>query len=128
MGMGYAANYADVIQEKEVEIICPNEYKAFLDILEKAKIDLDTFAKDVAYNADDHHIQEIVDGWFALEKAFEKATGLWLTINHHDQSNDGSRYDDVDGYFFEVGNVYQLTPAGEKLKDKIKRKFYVSFG
>lgn len=128
MGMGYAANYADVIPEKEVELICPQEYKSFLEILEKANMDLDTFSRDVAYNAKDHHVQQVVDGWFALEKAFERKTGLWLSINYHDSANDGSRYDDVDGYFFELGNVYQLKPEAEKIKGKIERKFYVSFG
>ena len=38
------------------------------------------------------------------------------------------RYDDVDGHYWWVENVYVLSPAAEKMGDKIKRKFFVTFG
>lgn len=90
--------------------------------------------------ADEQLIQDILASWRRLQAAFAKATevvvddegasvpGLELFIGHHSQSDDGDCYDEVDGVFFAVGGVYQLTPAGTQFQDRIERKFFVAFG
>ena len=135
MGMGYSANYADVISEKDVKEIVPKEYDAFIKALNDNGSSLSDFACNLIEDLPEDKQQPIDDAWFALEKAFELKTrvnsdhnsGLWLSVEYHD-SNDGSRYDDVDGVFFSVGNLYYLTEAGKNLQGKIERKFYVTYG
>ena len=90
--------------------------------------------------ADEQLIQDILASWRRLQAAFAKATevvlddegspvtGLELFIGHHSQSDDGDCYDEVDGVFFAVGGLYQLTPAGTKFADRIERRFFVAYG
>ena len=143
--MGHAANSGIVIEESEIAKIVPNELKAFNDLLEKHNVEKSAglgngFACEDMYNLEDELediddfesiVEEIKTTFNALCEAFEKATGLNLYANGHDADNDGSRYDEVNGFFWELGNVNQLTPEAKALKDKgieFGHKNWVTFG
>lgn len=57
-------------------------------------------------------------------------SSLELGIGYHNSEDHGSRYDQVDGVYFAVAGLYQLTPAGHEWVGKlqIERAFYVSHG
>lgn len=144
MGIRYGANYADTVDEKVVAEICPKEYEAFKKLLEKIGIDVEIFAKclvvdcDLNDYADDGETDKISEkDQDTVHKAYEKliyafdakTKNAGLSLGYHDADDDGDRYDDVNGAYWEVCNCYQLSPAGKFLKDKgLSRKFFVSFG
>ena len=73
----------------------------------------------------------IISAYQELQKDFEKVTrvngvGLQLSIGYHN-SEDGGKYDDIDGVYFYVENAYVLSPAGEKFKEDIERSLYVVY-
>jgi hypothetical protein len=56
----------------------------------------------------------------ALTSDFEKKTeGVELYLSFHDSEAEGSRYDDVNGAFWCLGAIYQLTPQAKKLKKRV---------
>lgn len=135
--MGYAAGYADVVSEKTVKKFCPNELKTFKASLKEAispsvgvePVFIEEFAKDAMYEAVEDLKEEygvVVDAYKALCEAFEKETGLNLSIAFHDQASDGDTYDGVDGAFWCVDGVWKLTPEGERMGKLIQRKLYVT--
>jgi hypothetical protein len=126
MGMGYGACYADVIKAEDVWKLCPKEYEAFLDAVAKSDMSLDEFAIDHCVLIDID--PEVIDCWNALYKKFEEVTGLELDIYYHNSEDNGDRYDDVDGVFFAVEGMYELSEAGKKMKDKVQRQLYVTYG
>lgn len=145
MGMGYGSNIVDVVEEDFVKEICLEEFNTFVTALEKneqdkesdiyeAITDIVSFAMIVAYeitiskDANDDETSPYEKTYIDLCLAFEERTGLSLDLGYHDLENDGDRYDDVDGAFWVVGNVYQLTEAGKKYEDKIQKSGYVTFG
>jgi hypothetical protein len=129
MGMGYGANYADVMEDKEVKTLCKITYDKLMEAIEADEEtgDLEDLARDIAWGNIDED-SDVYLAYRSLQLAFENATGLEVYLEWHDHDDCGDRYDDVNGYFWSVDGVYQLTPAGEKFKDKIARKFYVTFG
>ena len=144
MGMGYGGNYADVIEFEGVKEIVPEPAKKFEDFLEKNKIVLSDAIKALAEEDGgcldsidekdyDHLYAELETEFEVLNKAFQEQTKvggdscLELTPMFHDEDS-GDRYDEVEGGFFHVDGMYCLSPAGEKFKGKIERKFFVSFG
>jgi len=142
MGMGYGANFADTIDEKVVAEICPKEYKAFKKLLDKAGVDIDRFAQclvqdcdlnDYANDGDKEISAEddnaILAAYEKLAEAFNaKTKNAGLCLGYHDADNDGDRYDDINGAYWEICNGYELSPAGKILKGKMRREFFVSFG
>lgn len=140
MSMGYGAGYADVISEYKIKKVCLAEYRAFLKELKKWNVELEDFAKHLAQDlelsldyADIDETNEITDKikerYEALQTAFHKKSGgLHLDISFHNSDDNGSNYDEVNGAFFCVGGMYQLTPAGKKFERSVKRKFFVTFG
>ena len=51
-----------------------------------------------------------------------------LLESYHDKEEDGDRYDEVDGIFWSVCGVWELTKAGKKMEKYISRKFWTNFG
>ena len=138
MSMGYGAAYTDVIEYDALESICKDALNEFIDTLgagdyvdENGDSDMQAFARDIEYNDVDEESKEYV-AYKKLADAFKKETGLELGIGFHDQDETGDRYDDIDGAFFWIDGMYDLTPAGKALKDKcgdaVSRKFFVQYG
>jgi hypothetical protein len=137
MAMGHGANYADVIEESE--LIKIGKCGKLLNKLRLTKSDDPDNPDDILIElAQGHDLQDFgVDNKFEkkfskayddLVKEFNKVTGLELSYGYHDSSNDGDRYDDIDGFYWSVEGVYQLTKAGKKYSKIIDRKLFVTFG
>lgn len=125
MGMGYAAAYADTIEEEFIEDIVPSELANFKSALEKEKVSLEEFANSLN---DGDYDAGIYQTFNQLKLVFNAITGLELNLNFHDVEERGGRYDDVDGTFWSVEGVYEMSEAGKKYHDKINRSYYVIFG
>ena len=126
MSMGYGANYADVIQESDLVKIgnCGKLLKKLLKLNEDARTDI---AQGISVN--DVRLQRKIDLVDAnLQREFKKETGLELNFCYHNSSDNGSSYDDVDGFFWAVSGMYQLSKAGKKFEKVVERKLFVSFG
>jgi hypothetical protein len=142
MGMGFAAACADVFPTDEVRELCPDEYAALVvaariavdgedegDDSEADAFYLQRAAGDLQYEGGERNVSEGVgEAWRVLCAKFEAATGLELSIGFHDSENDGSTYDEVEGLYFAVDGMYQLSPAGERWKDVVERRHFVNFG
>lgn len=127
MGMGYSANFADVIEDKDVAELCPDEYKALMSALQKEGLEFEDFAREKSYEDFDN---EVVDAAYnALREAFNVAShGAYLTIGYHDSDNQGDCYDDVSGAYWDVGGLIRPTKAAKFLGGKVKRQGFVTFG
>jgi len=141
MGMGFAAAYADVFPTDKVEELCPDEYAGLLRAAAEnldGELDEDTSAEDTLRFAVTEYLQfeggetdapeAIQQAWRALCAKFEAVTGLTLAVGYHDSEDAGSRYDEVGGLYFAVDGMYQLSPAGERWRDVVQRKQFVTFG
>jgi len=126
MGMGYGADYADIVEESFLQTTCPLEFKELDKLLNKHEIDWEEFAREAMYG--EYDIEEIEKAFVKLQNKFEKDTGLELLIGFHDQHDEGDRYDEVNGVYWHVGGVYELTEAGKKFEENINRKMFVTFG
>ena len=133
MSFGAMCNYADSVEEEFVKEICPDEFKAFIDSC-NAGDEVSTVAMYLDRNSGweeidcvtDNEEEEIRRLYAILQKVFKEKTGLDLFIRYVD--NGGSSYDDVDGVFWEVDNVYQLTEAAKKLENQIRRNHWITYG
>jgi len=133
MGMGSYANFADTVTNKFVSETCPDEMGELLRVLSDNEYTIDQLAScsdgdiqgELEVDLDEDVALLILNTYDGLAMAFEEKTGLTLTIRYHDKEDRG---DEVDGFFWEVEGVYVYSPAGEKYKDKIERKFWTNFG
>ena len=123
MSMGYGSNYADIISNDNVKAICQKEYDALIALLFLEDMTFDDFCQESGKLSDD-----ILFAWGKLVGNFEYKTGLALETGYHSRDDDGDRYDEIDGGYFLVDGMYELTEAGKKIGDKVKRKFFVTFG
>jgi hypothetical protein len=128
MGMGYAAAYADVVTEETIKKFCPKEFENLSNAIDDADDTWDNVAQSLEIGDDDEVSGNVVIYFRKLQKAFEKKTGLSLCIGYHSADDDGDRYDDIDGIYWSVDGMYQLTPAGKKMKKYVERKTFVQFG
>jgi len=131
MGMGYGANFTETTDEKTIKAFCPEEFKAFEQAIAESGVEnIDEFALSI-YNGDDGEDLETGQAYKILCDTFEKHTSLLLGLGYHDSTECGDRYDDIDGYYWWVDNVYEKTPRAKKLEEQgytFQRKFYVTFG
>jgi hypothetical protein len=136
MGMGYGANYADAISEAGIKKIVGNElFNKFIEVVEADEdMGMDEVANALQYeDSDEMTNKEITEAYSELVKVFNEKTGLELSIGYHDEEQ-GDRYDDMQGIYWSVGGMYDLTPEGKKLqevlgeKNQVERQFFVTFG
>jgi hypothetical protein len=131
MGMGYGANTVDTIEEKSVETMCPVEYNAFMQAIKDAGIEsVEEFAISIV-GGDDGKDLETGQTFASLCNKFKESTGLTVGIGYHDSEDDGSRYDEIEGYYWWVYEVYEMTKEAksfEELGHSITRKQFVTFG
>jgi hypothetical protein len=140
MSMDYGAGYAEVISNLSLSKLCHKEYKAFNGLLNKTKVEGSTLVEFMNEGQDINLLSDItdddkaselqgkiVDAWVNLQSAFHKCTkGLELNMAY--QEPEGSSYDEVKGFYYCVGGMYQLTPAGKKFEKTVQRKFFVTLG
>lgn len=146
MGMGYGANWADVIQPEEIKKVgkCKALWNDFMKALEAAGTDGDSFAQAMTSNGendedaakevceDEDGQKKIVAAYDALVTEFEKQTGLTVGLSYHSMEDDGDRYDDVDGSYWWVDGFRTISTAGraaqKKWKIEINTRGFVNFG
>jgi len=142
MGMGYGANYADVVEEKFVREVAGDElatFKAEFEKINDAETNTEVLSEieirnlleydylDVLKDANNPNF-ELCNSYDNLLSKFKEKTGLDLSLEYHSSSDNGDRYDEVDGFFWCVSGMYELTKAGLRNVDNVVRKFYVTFG
>jgi hypothetical protein len=91
------------------------------------EIDVNDFFTQEGYLNAEPEDKKVAELYAKLLDTFNKNTGLELFLCYHDE-DDGDVYDEINGHFWHVEGVYQMTEAGEKFHDVIERKFYVTFG
>jgi len=137
MGMGHAGGYADVIEDKSIKKFCKKEFGIFKSLFgQENDVDFEDFARAAAVSGLDEkdsdgnrmYPENVVEAYEDLQEAFEQKTGLTLYLGFHNSDDEGDRYDEVDGAFWCVGNMYELTPAGQKMEKFVERKSFVQFG
>lgn len=128
MGMGHAAAYADVIEAKDVKKICPVAFDNFKQALKFDDCEIEEFAMESEGGNGEDFAPEAYEAFKAVVDAFYKETGLPLDIAHHQSDEYGDRYDEVNGTYFYVDGMYELTAAGKKLEGIVERKTFVQFG
>ena len=131
MGMGYGANCAFVLSLDEMKELLPKETNNLINVLGEDIKQFFMFPYDYPYESETDE-KEIDSAMEKLEEAFKELTTVdneHLTIEpgYHDPE-DGSRYDEVYEEFFYVDNMRKFTSCGEKFKNTIMRKYWVSFG
>jgi hypothetical protein len=53
---------------------------------------------------------------------------LAVCLGYHDRSQDGDRYDDIDGHYLEVVGFWVVSPEGGKIKEHVTDCGFVQFG
>lgn len=129
------SNYACsayVVDQAFVEQIAGIELRALVNKLDEVEISRDTFMYEMSCQDPQDFIEatpeqnkEIKELWKKVQQAFEKNSGLTLSIQYHQAEDRG---DDIDGGVWEVGNVIEFTPAAKKWKDKIEYKTWTVNG
>jgi hypothetical protein len=126
MGMGYGANFAEVIEQEDLEKLVPKELNEFLDVCDEDDTSFDEVAEGIQY--DEYTSVKVHKKYRKLRAAFKRKTKLTLELHYHNSDDQGSCYDDVSGVYWSVDGMYQLSPAGKKLSKMVERKFFVTFG
>ena len=134
MGMGFGANFAEVVEPETLRKLVPKEY-ADLDkaIKYSSHACLDGVAQAIQAgdmskkNKGDKAILKAIKG---VQAAFAaKFPGLSLELGYHDADNDGDCYDDLSGAYWHVDGLYVLSNGAKKLgKKNWERKFFVTLG
>ena len=130
MGMGYGGSYADVISNENIEKLAPDEYAAFMAAFEDIDAELEEYAKDVAWcQAEDKDWGDVESKFVDLQRSLQMQHDICLSINYHNSEENGSRYDGVDGQFFEVNNRMIRNPElSTDIHEMVERQFYVTYG
>lgn len=128
MGMGYSAAFADTVEEDFVKKMCPKELKAFKKEWNACDADLSEKIELARYSDFTEELDVVGKAYARLQDAFQAKTKLSLSLDYHDSENDGSRYDNVDGWFWIVEGVTTLTPAGKKYSKFIAHSSWVYYG
>jgi hypothetical protein len=133
MGMGYAACKVTVLDEKYAET-----FPEWCSLASWLRDDLHDFASLISTDSepdaeyDDWTPEDFAkanDMYEKFREAFTKRhPGLAVCLGYHDRSLEGDRYDDIDGYYFEVIGFWVVSPEGEKIKEHVSDRGFVQFG
>lgn len=134
--MGYSAMAEEVIEWSEVQKLDLDVIEDIQKILKKDETLLDKLARTLVYSLVDEYEEDSEDiarlqGLMEkLKVDFREKYNLNLTLDFHDVEHDGDAYDEVDGVFFRLGGVYEMTPAAMEFKDiaEFETKYWVHFG
>lgn len=129
MGMGYAPSVGFSVSYENLKEMLPNEVSAI-----ENHPDFESWG-ELAEAMSDEVTQGLKELVFNLYEAFQKATecdGTHLKLNllHYD-TDSGDRYDEVndhEGCVFEVYQIHDLTPAGQKFQHLLEDFGFVVYG
>jgi len=136
MGMGNYAAFAEVVSKGFVEKISPEKFQNLIEALDEVEnMSMEELAICAQYQEDifgelitkcsEEDAKKIYDAYNDLCMDFAEKTDLSLYLMYHNAEDRG---DEVNGAFWCVEGVYTYTPAGEKYKNEIGRKFWTNFG
>lgn len=140
MSMGHSACFGEVIEVEDIKKVVPEAWERFEGVCEKFVSDgwqeviraivQDGGITELGLTEEDRTL--VGDAYNNLFDSFDKATGLELIANYHNGADCGDRYDEVDGSFFTVEGMYQISPKYKKATTefgfKTERKFWVMYG
>ncbi len=142
MGMGYAGSSALTLSDEQVaKAVGAELYQKFTDALEACPLgESELFRYD--FDMDDHNdlsdedralVEACMEAYEAVCKAFKKATKIPISRAYHDTENDGDRYDDISGGYWDVdhSSIYTKTKKAkdmEKLIGEVTWANFVNFG
>lgn len=129
-------NNPDVFPNDKLKELCPAEWAAFVAACKIAAEDEDGIeddefyvfqeAGDLQYEGGETSVPEnVAVAWLNLKAVFNAATGLDLYLGYHDAEGNGDRYDEVDGLYFPVDGMYELTEAGKRWQGIVEQKQFV---
>lgn len=73
--------------------------------------------------------EEAKAAWDKVREAFAaKHPTLYVGVARHDSDSEGSRYDEIDGVFFELYGAYDVTEEAKKIQNHWSDVSYVHFG
>lgn len=135
MAMGYSGVSEIIITWEELEktnLVTFNKFKTALnestfeleDILYNYYNELGSEFKETScYHKIVEHLEELID-------EFEEVYDLKLIVGFHESSDYGDNYDEVDGGYFALWGVHQLTDGAKKLKEtsEFNTKYWVHYG
>lgn len=143
--MDSAPAHGWVISDEKLREICPTEYQALIDALDKTE-DGDTLGSlALAFQNEGPVDKDVALAYADLEEAFEKATTIWmertrldeqprslgslkLCLQYHDDDA-GGIYDEIEGdHYWDVDGMTQLTPAGKVFAGAVEEKSWTVFG
>jgi len=140
MSMETSACYADIVDESFVKEISPKAFKRLKELVDNAKSSLGDFSIEIlsmttnyegdiegelGMDLDEEDACLISNAYQFLCMDFQNKSGLSLDLKYHAKEDRG---DEVDGYFWTVGCVYELSAAGKKYKKEIERKYWTVWG
>lgn len=147
MGMGYAGSFAMTIEDSTVKKIVGKRIwdkyvatrEACSEVADENQIMQDGFDLDEEgfTDAEKALIETFIKAYRNVTGTFGKKQGMSIARNSHSAEEDGSRYDDVDGCFWELdfNDCYResvamkrLNDVAKKCKDEVKMSHYVQFG
>jgi hypothetical protein len=133
MGGGYAACRATVLDEKYAETFpewCRLASWLGEDLHDFAfYISIDTVPEPEYSDWEQEDFTKADNMYKEFREAFAKRhPGLAVCLGYHDRSQDGDRYDDIDGYYLEVDGFWVISPEGEKIKEHVTDCGFVQFG
>jgi hypothetical protein len=142
-----------ILDEANLAKFLPEQFSRF-DAIRKQLDDLDVYhdiatafivaetdAEELLFHigpngrVDGEIVRSFVVAYDELCAAFATATQvdnsfLSVSLNYHDSNAEGDRYDDVDGFFWEVSGCTRFTPAMEKFRSSliIQQVGFVQYG
>lgn len=123
MGMGYIAAFDIVVEKKELEKLNMKTLQSLFNTLKKYAVSLEDLARALYYNdalglENEEEEKEIFNALYAFQEEFKALTNMNIYLNYHNSSDDGDRYDQVDGAYFALDfvEVYELTSNAKRLK------------
>ena len=136
MGMDSAPASAYVISWDNLKSIVPQACQAFEDVWHGLTLDeiAQEWTRDCeAFEDDDDKNKALQAAWDSLCEVFTATTRvddseLSLELGYYD-SELGGQYDDLeDGAFLVLWGCISLTPAAERIKDKIEEARWTVYG
>lgn len=153
MSMGYGANFAEVVTKESLAKVIGDRgcrrVNAFIKAFKNYELDEGEYGcrdelcdaimgigcTPAGIDTDRKEFKALKAKWDAIATKFKEATKIALWCNWHSIDEDGDRYDEVDGLYFDVGlkSIWQPTKAYREAmakfgKNFITRKFFVTFG
>lgn len=137
MSMGYSANMLMTITMEDVKKLNLSSFEILNQFMQDTNATWENLAELFIWDTPIEELtvdeqKEIEDLYKSFKKEFKETTGITINLEQHNSEDEGSRYDDVDGVFFQLDffDVFDYTPEAKALKEKVDIHFsnYVSFG